>query len=113
MRIEIRRRPWPWDSAFDPERLPPMIRILALACALTLALWPADRAGAADAQEAGKVAAMATLTEGFPPDLPAQTLFVGANVVRNERVTTDAGGLAQFLFLDGSTFTLSRNSSVT
>jgi len=78
-----------------------------------LALPLAGPAAAAASDEAGKVAAATAAALGFPPALPVRTLLIGTEVVRQERVTTDDKGLVQFLFLDGSTFTLSRDSSVT
>jgi hypothetical protein len=85
---------------------------LGMAFAAGLVLSHAAEA-AVDSEEAGRVSAVTIQAQGFPPALPIHTLAIGTDVMRNERVDTDSNGVVQFLFLDGSTFTLSRNSSVT
>ena len=89
------------------------MRALIVTGLVSLLALPLAGPAAAASEEAGKVAAATAAALGFPPALPVRTLLIGTEVVRQERVTTDDKGVVQFLFLDGSTFTLSRDSSVT
>ena len=62
----------------------------------------------ADAQEparAGVAAAVNTTTSGRLGD-NSRTLFIGNDVFRDERISTDANGRAQLLFLDQSAVTV-------
>jgi hypothetical protein len=62
--------------------------------------------------EIGVAAAVNTVTTGIPPVQPQQILTIGAEIVHNERIITDASGQTQLLFRDGSTFTVGENADV-
>lgn len=70
---------------------------------------------AADAQQpdrAGVAAAVNTNTSGRLGDT-SRTLFIGNDVFRDERVSTDANGRAQLLFLDQSAVTIGPSAELT
>ena len=50
---------------------------------------------------------------GAPPGSPARRLVIGQPVVFNERITTNAVGQTQVLFLDESAMTIGPNSDIT
>jgi hypothetical protein len=89
------------------------MRRIAIA-GLIATLLPSLGANAQTTDEipAGVAAAVNTTAQGFPPARPMHTLVIGSAVVASERIDTDPDGQAQFLFRDGSTFTVSENSSV-
>lgn len=85
-----------------------MIRLtLPLLSALCLFL-----AGPALAQNAGVTAAVNQSAKGTPPGGGIRVISLGDNVVMDERIDTDAGGLVQILLADGTTFTVGPNSSL-
>lgn len=65
------------------------------------------------AQTVGNVGAVNQSTKGTPPGGGARVLTLGAGVVHNERVQTDANGSAQIAFSDGSAMSIAHNSNVT
>ena len=67
---------------------------------------------AAQAQTVGSITAVNQAARGTPPGAAARTLSIGAGVVRNERIQTDAEGTAQVTFDDRSTMSVGRNSTV-
>src|SRR5437660_11212043 len=50
---------------------------------------------------------------GTPPGGAARKLVIGQDVVFNERVTTEAEGQSQLLFVDESSITVGPNSDLT
>ena len=63
--------------------------------------------------EVGVTAAVNVDARGRPPGGAPRVLALGASIVHNEQVTTDAQGLVQILLLDGTTFTVGPNSDLT
>ena len=69
-------------------------------------------AGAADAQVAGTTGAVnPDSAAGFGGTL--RTLQMGAPIIRNEHVKTNAGGTVQIVFIDKTTLSVGPNSDVT
>ncbi len=64
------------------------------------------------AQNVGVAAAVLPDATGTRPDETAKVLRIGVDIVAEERVTTDAKGKLQLLFLDGSALTVGPNSDV-
>ena len=89
----------------------PPLRFLA---ALLLA-WAAPLLVAqADAPEkVGVNAAVNTDANGTPPGGITKRLVIGEDVVHNERITTDANGQTQILFIDGSSVSVGPSSDLT
>ena len=88
--------------------VPTVFATLGLGVALTLL---------ADSQHSfakvGVTAAVNPSTRGTAPGGAARIKSLGENVVFNERIETDADGLAQILLIDGTTFTVGPNSALT
>jgi hypothetical protein len=61
---------------------------------------------------AGVAAAVNRNVSGEPPNSALRTIEIGNQVFRNERVTTDASGQAQMLFLDGSALTIGPSANL-
>jgi hypothetical protein len=79
--------------------------ILAAALVLT--------GGAALAQDrVGVTSAVNPNATGTPPGQPTRTLVLGTDVVFNERITTEAAGQTELLFLDRSSFSIGPNSEI-
>ncbi len=71
-------------------------------------------AAQADAPEkVGVNAAVNTDANGTPPGGITKKLVIGEDVVHNERITTDANGQTQILFVDGSSVSVGPNSELT
>ena len=67
----------------------------------------------ADAPEkVGVNAAVNTDANGTPPGGVTKKLVIGEDVVHNERVTTDANGQTQILFIDGSSISVGPSSDL-
>ncbi len=81
--------------------------LLASLCLLPLA------ATEAMATTAGVTAAVNQNAKSTPPGGTVRTVVLGANVVQDETIETDGGGLVQILLADGTTFTVGPNSSIT
>ncbi len=71
-----------------------------------------DSAALAQEARAGVVADSNPSTLGQRAGLGDRTLLIGADIFREERVSTDTEGLMQMLFLDESALTLGPNSSL-
>lgn len=84
-------------------------RIAALACLLLV-----GSSGVSLAQDkVGVSSAVNTIATGVPPQQQPRRLVIGQDVVFNERITTNAGGQTQLLFLDESSMTIGPNSDLT
>ena len=79
-----------------------------LLAALALAFAPVG----ALAQSVGVTAAVNPSTKGTPPGGGVRTIALGDNIIHNERVVTDAAGLVQILFVDGTTLMMGPNSDL-
>jgi hypothetical protein len=77
-------------------------------------LGVAMEAGAAQAQDVsiGTVAAVKPDAFGAAPGAAEQTLQIGAGLVENETIRTDAEGTANVIFADRSTLTVGKGSQV-
>jgi len=64
------------------------------------------------AAKIGVTSAVNPKAVGIAPGGVARTLFIGKNVVFNERIKTSSGGLVQLLFVDGTAFTVGENSEL-
>ena len=94
-----------------PKRRRPRTLRSALGVA-SLALGAA--ATPAHAQErAGVAGAVVPTASAQRPGAGSRTLAIGAEVVRNERIATDASGRAQLMFLDQTSVTLGPASELT
>jgi len=89
-----------------PAMIPtlPMIGLAWLLLAGAALAQPAERAGVATAVNPD--------ARGTPPGATTRILAVGLDVARNERVSTDAGGQVQVLFLDRSSIMVGPNSDL-
>jgi len=86
----------------------------ALGLASVAALGAAAGANPALAQErAGVAGAVVPQASATRPGAAQQTLAVGAELVRNERIATDASGRAHLLFLDQTAVTLGPSTDLT
>src|SRR5690606_9486166 len=81
--------------------------LLASLCLLPLA------ATETFAATAGVTAAVNQNAKSTPPGGAVRTVVLGANVVQDETIETDGGGLVQILLADGTTFTVGPNSAIT
>lgn len=81
------------------------LRLVVCALALTLAAPVA-------AQDVGVAAAVNQAAQGTRPGAGIRTIGLGDNVIYNERIDTNDGGLVQLLLADGTTFTVGPNSSL-
>ena len=82
-------------------------RLLAGAALCALAFQ-----AAAATEKVGVSSAVNPATSSVPPDAPMRTLYLGADIVFNERIVTEGAGQAQILFLDQSAFTVGPDSDV-
>jgi hypothetical protein len=80
----------------------------SLAVAVSLGADPA----AAGNDRVGVNSAVNTDANGTPPGAPTRKLVIGQEVVHNERITTDANGQTQILFLDGSSISVGPNADL-
>ena len=95
-------------NSTDP--ISPLLKtVLSGGLALSAMLCAMSPSGA----EVGVTAAVNVDARGRPPGGAPRVLALGANIVHNERVTTDAQGLVQILLIDGTTFTVGPNSDLT
>ena len=83
--------------------------LVAALIALMGALAPASLA---QETPAGKAAGVNPAARGIPPITPPRQIFIGLDIVRNERILTEAVGQLQILFLDRSTLTIGPNAEV-
>ena len=83
---------------------------LSLGVAALLTLAPVQPAAAQ--QKVGINAAVNTDATGTPPGSAVRKLVIGQEVVHNERITTDAKGQTQILFLDGSSVSVGPNADL-
>ena len=81
--------------------------LLASLCLLPLAVTETFAA------TAGVTAAVNQNAKSTPPGGGVRTVVLGANVVQDETIETDGGGLVQILLADGTTFTVGPNSAIT
>jgi hypothetical protein len=65
------------------------------------------------AQRVGTASAVNPASTGKPPGGEVRTLTLGAEVMHNERVQTNASGSVQLLFVDKTSMTIGPNSDVT
>lgn len=80
--------------------------LLSAVCVLWVPVTPAS------AVEVGVAAAVNKAAFGTPPGGNRRTKVLGDNVIYNERIETNPGGLVQVLLRDGSTFTVGANSDL-
>jgi len=66
----------------------------------------------ANAEDVGAAAAVNPLSHGTPPGRGTRVLQIGAPVVHNERIDTNASGTVQLLFLDKTTLSIGPDSSI-
>jgi len=85
---------------------------LAAIGAVSMSLNAAEAQQPASDARAGVTAAVNTTTSGALSG-NVRTLFIGNDVFKDERITTDAGGRAQLLFLDQSAITVGPNAELT
>jgi len=67
---------------------------------------------AAAQEKVGVNAAVNTDASGTPPGGAVRRLVIGQEVVHNERITTDAKGQTQILFIDGSSVSVGPNADL-
>lgn len=82
--------------------------LFALASALALLVAPAG----VFAQSVGSVGAVTPRSAGTPPGGKTRTLILGARVIADERIETSGDGTANIIFLDRTTLSIGRNSSL-
>lgn len=82
------------------------------ACLLVAGGMMVSAGAALSATKIGVTSAVNPSAVGTAPGQGTRTLFLGKNVVFNERIKTSRGGLVQLLFLDGSAFTVGENSEL-
>src|SRR5271166_1164494 len=63
-------------------------------------------------QRVGVSSAVNPEATGIPPGAAPRRLVLGQDVVFNERITTEAGGQTQILFVDESSMTIGPNSDM-
>lgn len=88
-----------------------MNRAILLASVAALALSAAAQAQTRDDQ-IGSVAALNSNVDGTPPAAATRQLFIGEGLVQNELIESSPIGSGQFLFLDQTTLTIARDSSL-
>jgi hypothetical protein len=77
-----------------------------------LAAWLIALTGIATAQSVGVTSAVNQSAVGIPPSQKPKTIFMGEQIIHNEKITTDSKGLLQILLADGTSFTVGPNSSM-
>lgn len=81
--------------------------------ALSLIVLAVSSSGVVALQnEVGTTAAVNQAATGTPPGEALRTLYVGTDVVFEERISTSTTGLTQILFLDGSSITVGPNAEL-
>jgi hypothetical protein len=85
----------------------PRMRSLAVVLLGLAATMPAEAQ-----QRVGVNAAVNVDANGLPPGGAVRRLVIGQEVVHNERITTDAKGQTQILFLDGSSVSVGPNADL-
>src|SRR5215472_14239402 len=85
----------------------PLLRSVVLAMLPLAIALPA-----AAQQRVGVNSAVNLDAAGTPPGAPTRKLVIGQEVVHNERITTDAKGQTQILFLDGSSISVGPNADL-
>ncbi len=88
-----------------------MKRAILLASAAAIALSAPALAQTRDDQ-IGSVAALNSNVDGTPPAAATRQLFVGEGLVQNELIESSPIGSGQFLFLDQTTLTIAKDSSL-
>jgi hypothetical protein len=83
--------------------------LVSALAALTAMLVPPP---AAAQERVGVNAAVNTDANGLPPGGAIRKLVIGQEVVHNERITTDAKGQTQILFVDGSSISVGPNADL-
>jgi hypothetical protein len=84
------------------------LRAIGLAPAIVLAF----SAMPAFAQVVGAVGAVTPLSLGTPPGEKTRNLILGARVISNETIQTSGDGSANIIFLDRTTMSIGRNSTL-
>ena len=84
-----------------------MKRSILLATAATMAL-----SAPAYANQIGSVAALNSDVDGTPPEASRRQLSIGEGVVQDELIESSPIGSGQFLFLDQTTLTIAKDSSL-
>ena len=95
---------------YSGRRLDRIANAAALAAMLSV-LWVCGTATAAT-ERIGVAAAVNPQAVGMPPGASDRALFIGANVVHDERIRTGAKGRTQVVFLDGSALTVGPNADM-
>lgn len=68
---------------------------------------------AAMAQSVGVASAVNQSATGVAPGQGAKTVYLGDQIIHNQKITTDANGLLQILLADGTSFTVGPSSTLT
>lgn len=77
-----------------------------------IAAWLIAFTGFAAAQTVGVTSAVNQSAVGLAPAAKAKTIYLGEEIIHNEKITTDSKGLLQILLADGTSFTVGPNSSM-
>ncbi|MSO65965.1 MAG: hypothetical protein EXQ85_09275 [Alphaproteobacteria bacterium] len=94
----------------QPKRPLPAL-LVSTALSLSGAAWATP--AAADLLRVGVAGAVNPATSSTQPDGNKRTLVIGNDVIFKERITTDAGGKTQLLFLDRSALSVGPNAELT
>ena len=65
------------------------------------------------AQSVGVASAVNQSALGAAPGQVPKTVFLGDQIIHNQKIVTDAHGLLQILLADGTSFTVGPNSTLT
>ena len=65
------------------------------------------------AQSVGVASAVNQSAVGLAPGKAAKTVYLGDEIIHNQKITTNGKGLLQILLVDGTSFTVGPNSSLT
>lgn len=84
-----------------------------LAALLLASVAPLVAAQADTPLKVGVDAAVNTNANGTPPGGASRKMVIGEDVVHNERITTDASGQTQILFVDGSSVSVGPSADLT
>jgi hypothetical protein len=87
------------------------VRFIAFV-AVVAAVLPHSTQAIAQEQRVGVTATAHAPATGTPPQSATRELFVGLDMVRNERIVTGAEGKTQLLFVDGSALTIGPNAEL-
>lgn len=88
-----------------------MKRSILMASAAAMALCVPVLA-AAQTNQIGSVAALNSDVDGTPPSAAKRQLLIGEGLVQNELIESSPIGSGQFLFLDQTTLTIAKDSSI-